>query len=82
MGQCGIGYTGAESINMVKLFCDRCGKEIYNCRSCLQVEIQEVVYQGKNSFEITPDSLSASKVLCADCDNALKEFFNCSIKSY
>ena len=65
---------------MVRLYCDRCGKEIYNCRSCLQVEVQEVVYQGKNSFEITPASLSASKILCTDCDNLLKEFFNYTTK--
>lgn len=65
---------------MLRLYCDRCGKEIYSCRSCLQLEIQEVVYQGKNSFEITPDSLSASKVLCTDCDNLLKNFFNCTIQ--
>ena len=67
---------------MIKLFCDRCGKEIYNCHHCLCVEIQEAVYQGKNSFDINLDSLSASKVLCADCDNALKEFFRCQVVHY
>ena len=67
---------------MLRLYCDRCGKEIYNCHPCLQLEIQETVYQGKNLFEITPDSLSASKVLCAECDNQLKEFMKSKIVYY
>ena len=62
---------------MVKLFCDRCGKEIFNCRSCLKVEIQEVVYTKNNEFEINTQCLSASKILCTECDNKLKEFMKC-----
>lgn len=64
---------------MVKLFCDRCGKEIFNCRSCLKVEIQEVIHTKNNEFEINPQCLSASKTLCIECDNQLKEFMKCQI---
>ena len=67
---------------MIKLFCDRCGREINTCRHCLKLEIQEEVYQGKNEFFIDTNCLTASKVLCVDCDDKLKEFFNCSIKSF
>lgn len=67
---------------MVKLFCDRCGEEILNCRHCLKVEIQEVIHTKNNEFEINSECLSASKVLCTDCDNKLKLFFNCSIECF
>lgn len=79
MDQYGIGYTEVENIDMVKLFCDRCGKEILTCGRCLKVEIQQVIHTKNNEFEITPDSLSASRVLCTKCDNQLKEFMKCQI---
>lgn len=64
---------------MVKVFCDRCGREIPNSRHCLQIEVQEMVHVENNEFEINPECLSTSKVLCAECDNQLKEFMKCQI---
>lgn len=66
---------------MLKLYCDRCGKEIFQSLSCLSLEIQERIYKGQNQFQITTDCLSASKILCANCDNDFKRFFNVKIFS-
>lgn len=67
---------------MVKVFCDRCGKEIKQHMRCLKLEIQEVVHIKNNQFEINPECLSASKVLCAECDNQLKAFMKCQTVYY
>lgn len=67
---------------MVKWFCDRCGKEILPEDYTLHLEMQEEVYKGKNDFFIDGHCLSAAKLLCDRCNEDLKEFFNCSIKSY
>ena len=62
---------------MVRVFCDRCSKEILSRRHCVQIEIQEMVHTKNNEFEINSECLSASKVLCDECNNRLKEFINC-----
>ena len=57
---------------MLRLYCDRCGKEILNKGYCLQ----EQQYEGENKFLIDPHCLSASRILCDFCNQRLKEFFN------
>ena len=37
---------------MIKLFCDRCNKEILPEEYSLHLEMQEEVYKGKNDFFI------------------------------
>ena len=67
---------------MVKWFCDRCGKEILPDDYTLHVEVQEEQYKGGNDFLEDICCLSAAKLLCDKCNNDLKEFFNCSTRSY
>lgn len=66
---------------MLKLYCDRCHTEILSEAYCLHLDIQEQQYKGNNEFFIDHQCLSASRVLCDRCNEQLKEFFNCSIKS-
>ena len=49
---------------MVKLFCDRCNKEILSEEYCLHLEMQEEIYKGKNDFFIDTQCLSGAKILC------------------
>lgn len=82
MDQYGIGYTEVESIDMVKWFCDRCHKEILPEAYSLHLEIQEEQYKGGNEFLIDTHCLSASRLLCDNCNTQLKEFFNCTTVYY
>jgi hypothetical protein len=65
---------------MIRLYCDRCHKEILNEEYCLQVNVQEQQYKGENKFVINPHCLSASRILCDPCNQFLKEFFNYTIQ--
>ena len=67
---------------MVKWFCDRCHREILPEAYSLHLEIHEEQYKGGNDFLKDEYCLSASKLLCDRCNNDLKDFFNCSIRSY
>ena len=67
---------------MVKWFCDRCHREILPENYSLHLEIQEELYKGKNDFFIDTNCLSASKLLCDNCNKQLKLFFECKITDY
>ena len=61
---------------MLRLYCDRCHREILNEGYCLQMDVQEQQYKGENKFVIDTQCLSASRILCDSCNQRLKEFFN------
>ena len=67
---------------MVKLFCDRCNREILPEEYSLHLEMQEEIYKGKNDFFIDTQCLSGTKLLCDKCNEQLKFFFNCKITDY
>ena len=61
---------------MIKLFCDRCNKEILPEEYSLHLEMQEEVYKGKKDFFIDTQCLSGAKILCDKCNEQLKLFFS------
>ena len=60
---------------MVKLFCDRCNREILPEAYSLHLEIKEEQYKDGTDFFIDGHCLSTTKLLCDQCNEDLKEFF-------
>ena len=67
---------------MFILKCDKCHREILSKDYCLRVEVQEEKYMGNLEFLKDNNCLSASKVLCDNCNTQLQEFFNCETVYY
>lgn len=59
---------------MLKLYCNKCGKEIPKNHESASLEIYEHEYLGSNDFRTCGYHQNYDLHLCGDCDKELLEF--------
>lgn len=58
---------------MLKLFCDKCNKEINPNKKITEIALEEFIYEGGSNFMSTMGCSKERYKLCLDCANRLKK---------
>ena len=58
---------------MLKLFCDKCNKEINPGKKITEIALEDFIYEGGSNFMSTMDCLKERYRLCSDCANQLRK---------
>ena len=58
---------------MLKLFCDKCNKEINPGKRIAEIALEEFIYEGGPTFMSTMDCSKERYKLCPDCANRFRK---------